>query len=95
MDVQILDEDGIGTAHYRKQVFLAADQHPLTYRKMMDLCNESGVYKGEVTFTGDGDGGGKEVNNSSSRQRLAWTPQFESFESFLYEHRGEDFYSSS
>lgn len=93
MAVQILDGDGSSDVHYRKQIFMAADGHPVTFRNMMDLCKESGVYEGDVTFTGSEGAGGKEADNSKSRQQLAWQPQFDSFESFLNGHKGKDFYS--
>jgi hypothetical protein len=61
---------------------------------MMDACISSGVFEGEVAFTGASDPSnkGKRVDNTATRQRLLWQPEYESFKAFL-EQGGEDFYS--
>ena len=90
--MQILEGQG-GDEYYRGQTFLGCDNNPVTFREMMDVATSSGVYEGQVKFTGEG-GGGKTVNNSATRQRLQWQPKFDSFKAFVQNAEGKDFYSS-
>jgi hypothetical protein len=63
---------------------------------MMDACISSGVFSGEVSFTGSEAGGlGKRCDNSKSRAQLGgWAPVHSSFRDFMVAG-GRDFYSSS
>ena len=63
---------------------------------MMDACTSSGVFSGEVRFTGSEAGGmGKRVDNSKTRAALGgWRPVHASFRDFMVAG-GKDFYNSS
>lgn len=61
---------------------------------MMDACISSGVFQGEVKFTGsDASGLGKQVNNSKTLARLNWQPKYSSFKEFM-SAGGKDFYNT-
>lgn len=50
-----------------------------------------------VTFTAGPEAGlGKRVDSSKSRAKLGgWAPRYASFASFMVDHKGQDWYSSS
>lgn len=65
---------------------------------MMDACVKSGVFEGTVNWQ-QPDGGpvrGKRCDNSITRAALGgWKPKYESFESFMMQNKGKDFYNTS
>eukprot|EP01025_Chloroclados_australasicus_P002868 TRINITY_DN106550_c0_g1_i1.p2 TRINITY_DN106550_c0_g1~~TRINITY_DN106550_c0_g1_i1.p2 ORF type:complete len:116 (-),score=7.30 TRINITY_DN106550_c0_g1_i1:36-362(-) len=82
----------------KKEVFIGADDHPMTYREMMDACLASGAFEGDVLFSGTSgsdQGRGKVVDSSASKRRLAWQNRYESFCSFMSKSGGpSDFYTA-
>lgn len=90
--MQILDGSG-SDEFYRKQVFLGTDEVPLTYRAMMDLCEASDAFDGTAMFTGTEPAGGKTAIGLATKERLGWHLKYKSFESFVNEAKGKDFYN--
>ena len=51
---------------------------------MMDATLASGAYSGEVEFTGQEDAKkGKILNNTATRELLAWQPKYRSYKDFM------------
>lgn len=67
----------------RSKYYLGCDNHPVTLADMMKYAIESGRYKGECEFLGEGPPQGKKLNNDKTRQELGWEPKHESFEAFV------------
>ncbi len=68
---------------------------PRLLQDMMEACTSSGVFQGEVNFTGsEASGLGKQVNNSKTLARLGWQPKYSSFKEFMMAG-GKDFYNTS
>jgi len=85
------------SAPYRGRVFLGCDNHPVTFRDMMDACTSSGVFKGSVTWMqpDQGPNKSKRTDNSATRAALGgWAPKYASFVSFMAEG-ARDWYNTT
>lgn len=91
--MQILQGDGSDSEFHRGQAFTGSDNHPVSYRKMMDAVAESGVLEGSVEFTGTEEPSGKLMDSSQTDARLGFTPKYASFESFFLQNKGADVYN--
>lgn len=91
--MQVLLGDGNESEFYRDQVFLGCDDHAVTCQELIDLCNKSGVYEGEVDFYGMAKMRRRTVNTDWTRSQLDWKPKYDSFESFVMDHKGQDIFS--
>ena len=94
MRMQVLNGQNGGDDFYRGQTFVGSDNHPVSYQEMVALCKSSGVYEGDVTFTGEPGMKGKTMDTSLTNERLDWKPKFSSFGSFTTDFKGQDFYST-
>jgi hypothetical protein len=92
MHVQVLEGAGSADEFYRGEVLVGCDNAPLTFGEMIDYCKQSGVFLGDVKFTGDG-GGGKTLNSQATNDRLKWAPKYQSFKAFVLEEGAKDFYN--
>lgn len=94
----ILRGDGAAPGSHRGRVFIGTDNVPVSFADMMVACISSGVFQGNVTFTGteaEATSKGKRVTNHETRKALGgWLPKYPSFKQFM-EAGGNDFYSQS
>lgn len=76
-------------------VYLGTDGAPVTRGDIARLTVESGVYADAAapTFTQTEGPRGRVMSNPRTRERLAWTPKYASFESFMTEGQARDAYS--
>jgi len=82
------------TNNHRSRVFLGCDGHPVTFEDMIKAVEKSGELPGSCTFTGaPGPSKGKKMSNNKSREALGkWEPKYGSFEEFMVNHGGRDWY---
>jgi hypothetical protein len=90
---QVLDGAGSGDAIYRGQVFVGCDDVPITYKQMMEYCQDSGVYEGITKFLGTDAPTGKSADGRATKARLGWAPKYTTFKKFVIEAKGKDFYN--
>ncbi|KAK9814534.1 hypothetical protein WJX72_007487 [[Myrmecia] bisecta] len=80
---------------FRSRTFVGCDGAPVTFQDMMNATLASGVFNGEVTFTGEeGPSKGKLMGNCRTREALHWRPKYPSFEDFMLSG-AQDVYSMS
>lgn len=80
---------------HRSRVFIGCDGHPITFEDMIKAVEKSGELPGSCTFTGapGGPSKGKKMSNEKSRKALGgWEPKYGSFEEFMVNHGGRDWY---
>lgn len=90
---QVLSGAGSDGGH-RGRIFVASDDHPVTFGDMIAACTESGAFEGGVEFTGTGPPASKRMSSAASRQELGgFECKYRSFVDFMHEHKGRDWYS--
>eukprot|EP01025_Chloroclados_australasicus_P037683 TRINITY_DN384_c2_g1_i1.p1 TRINITY_DN384_c2_g1~~TRINITY_DN384_c2_g1_i1.p1 ORF type:complete len:312 (-),score=23.52 TRINITY_DN384_c2_g1_i1:311-1246(-) len=78
---------------FKGQLFLGCDNHPISFKDMMEATMKSGKFEGGVEFVGPQEvSEAKLVNNEITMKRLNWKPKYESFQSFM-ESGGDDVYN--
>lgn len=89
--MQVLNGGDVGP--FRSEIFIGGDDCPLTFKDMMNACTEYGPFEGCVDFTGPEVPAGKTIDSSETKQKLQWTPKYQSFVEFMKMTKGQDWYS--